>query len=220
MFCRWVCYSQALGRITSNPLGCWEGSPVWKPWVFQGPPQFNREWNYLGPIPRSSDYKTTLARRPTDKHFRTTGTATWPPLMCRAIANLVGKAFMDSPKQPAEGGEEPNSSKTPAPQADVGEGSAGDPEFGQDQTAGAAEVSGAEGFWGAGLGAPRRVGNQWEASGFLRWRRPVFPGAVETGKQAPKTSRLHETPGLYDEFHFGKDVPRGPGVGHSQVVHR
>jgi len=59
-----VCYSQALGQSTSNPLGCWEGSPVWKPWVFGALPSSIRSGTILVPSPDRRTTKRPLQERP------------------------------------------------------------------------------------------------------------------------------------------------------------
>ena len=44
-------------------LGRWPGMETLD---FVGPPQFDEEWSYKGPIPRSSNYKASLVRRASD----------------------------------------------------------------------------------------------------------------------------------------------------------
>lgn len=55
--------------------------------IFLGPPEFDEHGYYLGPLENCKISSDTLARRPGDKTFRTTGTAAWPPKFCEWIAD-------------------------------------------------------------------------------------------------------------------------------------
>ena len=60
--------------------------------LYEGEPQFDSEGYYLGPIPHKSAADLglqTLARKPGDKGFRTTGTAAWPPDLCLWVAKSI-----------------------------------------------------------------------------------------------------------------------------------
>jgi hypothetical protein len=57
------------------------------PRIHYGPPQFDSDGSYTGPLPRCETSTTTLARRSSDKTFRTTGTAAWPAALCEWIAD-------------------------------------------------------------------------------------------------------------------------------------
>ena len=53
--------------------------------LYEGPPTFDNQGYYTGPIPRCSAKQlglTTLARQAGDSVFRTTGTAAWPDKLC------------------------------------------------------------------------------------------------------------------------------------------
>ena len=56
---------------------------------FPGVPVFSEDGRYLGPIPRTNNYSATLAKSSAHEPFRTTGTAAWPPQLCRVLANLA-----------------------------------------------------------------------------------------------------------------------------------
>ena len=51
----------------------------------------------MGPIPESKG-TVTLARRPSNTAFRTTGTSAWPPRLCSEIAKLLQASFDRSPQ--------------------------------------------------------------------------------------------------------------------------
>ena len=59
---------------------------------FEGPPIYDDDGFYLGPIP-TTDIRalglTTLARQKGDTSFRTTGTASWPAELCRWVADSI-----------------------------------------------------------------------------------------------------------------------------------
>ena len=66
------------------------------PKIFVGPPVFSHDGRYLGPIPKSeSSGLQTLARGPTEKNFRTTGTAAWPPLLSSWSADFLHVSLLD-----------------------------------------------------------------------------------------------------------------------------
>ena len=59
---------------------------------FVGPPTFDALGFYSGPIPKTDTASLglqTLARRPGDVGFRTTGTAAWPPLLNHWLADIL-----------------------------------------------------------------------------------------------------------------------------------
>ena len=59
---------------------------------FLGKPDFDNAGNYLGPLPRRNaraEGLTTLARKSTSEDFRTSGTAAWPPALCKWIAQSL-----------------------------------------------------------------------------------------------------------------------------------
>ena len=59
------------------------------PKIFMGPPVFDSLGFYQGPIPKLpwSQGVVSLARRAGEDGFRTTGTAAWPPQLCKFIAD-------------------------------------------------------------------------------------------------------------------------------------
>ena len=143
---------------------------------FPGLPEFDNNWNYLGPIPRSNKYTQTLAKKPNEAVFRTTGTAAWPPLLCGAIAALIAQAFLglQTSQETPPGAAAPETRNGEVPKQSA-EG---------------------VGFWGFGLfppwiWAPQKGGRGvWEAQGVLRRRRPLLPGKVETVGETSKASRV------------------------------
>ena len=63
---------------------------------YPGPPTFDAEGNYLGPIPHKNAQSLgliTLARQKSDSTFRTTGTAAWPPKLCKWAADSLHLAY-------------------------------------------------------------------------------------------------------------------------------
>ena len=64
---------------------------------FRGLPRFDNLGYYTGPLPRrnaSQEGLKTLARRSTDKGFRTSGTAAWPPKLCEWIAKSLDESVI------------------------------------------------------------------------------------------------------------------------------
>ena len=66
---------------------------------FEGLPKFNDAGEYTGPIPRSVNHTSTLAKTHSAESFRTTGTAAWPPLLCKELVRLVTSTPSGSPEQ-------------------------------------------------------------------------------------------------------------------------
>jgi hypothetical protein len=74
---------------------------------YEGPPIFDGEGYYLGPIPRKSaqaEGLIGLARRPGDTSFRTSGTAAWPPELCRWLADSLDNSYNALDYLPSQGG--------------------------------------------------------------------------------------------------------------------
>ena len=64
---------------------------------YPGPPVFDSLGFYLGPIPQinaASLGLRTLARQSSDTAFRTTGTAAWPPMLCKFAANSLNASWL------------------------------------------------------------------------------------------------------------------------------
>jgi len=78
------------------------------PHIHLGPPQFTSDGSYMGPLPRPS-CSSTLIRRESDKSFRTSGTAQWPPSFCEWVADEILLVFKDI----AKGGIPSSPSSTP-----------------------------------------------------------------------------------------------------------
>ena len=59
---------------------------------FEGPPCYDEEGFYLGPVPKSNPAKLgikTLAKKKGENGFRTTGTAAWPAQLCKWLASSL-----------------------------------------------------------------------------------------------------------------------------------
>ena len=71
---------------------------------FPGAPVFDSAGFYTGPIPKT-DFKTakliTLAKKPGETGFRTTGTAAWADEMCSWVANSINQSSTASVEVPA-----------------------------------------------------------------------------------------------------------------------
>ena len=73
------------------------GKPSGQHW-YLGPATFDKDGYYSGPLPKQDPTKQnliTLARKPGDKGFRTSGTAAWPPNLCRWAAESLNESFLD-----------------------------------------------------------------------------------------------------------------------------
>ena len=57
--------------------------------IHYGPPKFATDGTYVGPLPRCSIATTTLARKKSDKEFKTSGTAAWPSQLCEWISDEI-----------------------------------------------------------------------------------------------------------------------------------
>ena len=67
------------------------GTPEGKLW-YQGPPAFDTDGFYTGPLPRQDPRGgnlTTLARKAGESGFRTSGTAAWPVGLCKWAAKSI-----------------------------------------------------------------------------------------------------------------------------------
>ena len=66
--------------------------------LFLGPPRYDPEGFYLGPIPQRSAKDlglTTLARKAGETTFRTSGTAAWPADLCRWAADCLHTSWLE-----------------------------------------------------------------------------------------------------------------------------
>ena len=57
-------------------------------WLHLGPPRFDSEGRYLGPLPPRPTSATPLIGK-TDGQFNTSAAAAWPPQMCAGIAQSI-----------------------------------------------------------------------------------------------------------------------------------
>ena len=67
--------------------------------LHEGPPIFDREGFYVGPIPRLNAAALglrTLAKTSSDAEFRTSGTAAWPTGLCRWAADSIHNTWLVS----------------------------------------------------------------------------------------------------------------------------
>jgi hypothetical protein len=79
--------------------------------LYPGPPTFDKQGFYTGPIPRSTPKATSnLLRRPGDSNFRTAVTAAWPPQFCSWIADQAMAGFLDNVKKGVYGQQLPGGS--------------------------------------------------------------------------------------------------------------
>ena len=77
----------------------WKGPTVLPPCCKQGPPTFDTEGKYLGPLPHAPG-----KMRKSTGPFLTTGTEQWPPALCTWIATHVIQALEALPAATADGG--------------------------------------------------------------------------------------------------------------------
>ena len=64
---------------------------------FEGPPCYDKEGYYLGPVPKSNPAMLglkALAKKRGEHGFRTTGTAAWPAQLCKWLANSLHKTLL------------------------------------------------------------------------------------------------------------------------------
>ena len=74
-----------------------KGRPSGQQW-YAGPPTFDKGGFYTGPLPKQDPTKqnlTTLARKPGDSGFRTTGTAAWPAGLCKWAAESLNDSLKE-----------------------------------------------------------------------------------------------------------------------------
>ena len=72
-----------------------KGQPAGELW-YPGAPQYDEDGFYAGPLPRQDPNKknlTTLARKPGDSSFRTSGTAAWPVGLCEWAATSIHQSL-------------------------------------------------------------------------------------------------------------------------------
>ena len=94
-----VAFNQCcFGALYKKPTRVISNLPELKHWGRSGWPQFDGDFNYMGPIqPCSCQTSWTLAKRSNQEEFRTTNTSAYPPDMDKSLAQAFFQAFHQSP---------------------------------------------------------------------------------------------------------------------------
>ena len=94
-----VAFNQCcFGAQYKKPTRVISNLPEVKHWGREGWPQFDKDYNYMGPIqPCSCQTSWTLAKRSNQEEFRTTQTSAYPPDMDHSLAQAFFQAFHQSP---------------------------------------------------------------------------------------------------------------------------